>query len=172
MTSRTVMLVLKDHTSAMALVERLQGGVERRAPSAKRRVRIVHRDLAKRDPLARLELTNTSDVERADGGDLRVSARRLPVHQQHDRLSVAHHLDAAKRDAVGDDVVSARVLDPRPPQPRAHAIALRRHLVGAFEETGDAAIGEPVVLRAAHDANFGLTGVVGDSVVAYSSWPS
>src|SRR5215510_11324395 len=165
-------LALTDHASTMALVERLQRGVERSAPSTKRRMRTVHRDLAKRDPLARLELTNASDVEGADRGDLRVSARRLPVHQQHDRLSVTHHLDAAERDAVGDDVVSSRVLDPRPPKPRAHAIALRRHLVGAFEERGDAAIGESVVLRAAHDANLGLTGVVGDAVVAYSSWPS
>ena len=71
------------------------------------------------------------EVERADGGDLGVAARRLPVGEQHDGLALADDLDPAHRHAVGDDVVAAGVLDERPLEPRAHAVALRQHLVRA-----------------------------------------
>ena len=47
------------------------------------------------DALTRLRLADAWDVERAHGGDLRVAAGRLPVHEQHDGLPVAGHLDGA-----------------------------------------------------------------------------
>src|SRR5258706_11962107 len=54
------------HVSAMTLVEDFESGVERLAPRSEQDVRVVHRDPAKRDPLAGLDLTNASDIERAD----------------------------------------------------------------------------------------------------------
>src|SRR5262245_62954451 len=103
---------------SIPLAQFLESRIERIPPHSEDPVRLFHLDPAKRDPLARLHLTDASDVERADRGDLRVASGRLTIDQQHDRLAVTDHLDAAEGDTVGDDVMAVRVLDPRPAQAR------------------------------------------------------
>src|SRR6267143_1735347 len=99
-----------------------------------------HAHLPEAQPLARFDLPHAPDVKRAYRADLRVATRGLPVGEQHDGLAVAHDLDAAQRYAVGDDVVTARVLDAGPAQPSAHTVALLRHFIGRVEERRDAAL--------------------------------
>src|SRR5262249_31341613 len=130
--------------------------------SAREGVGSGHRDPPKRKPLTRLDLAYTPDVERADRRDLRVAPRGLSVDEQDDGLSIAHDLDSAERDAVGDNVVPSLMLDGRSLESRSHAVALRQHLVQPFEEGGDATLSEAVVLRTQHHADLGLPGVLGD----------
>src|SRR5207247_9054250 len=73
------------------------------------------------------ELPDASDVERADGRDLRIAAGGLAVNQEDDRLAVTGHLDRAEGDTVRYDVVATQVCDPRAGVPRAHADRLRQH---------------------------------------------
>ena len=109
--------------------ENRDGVIELAAIGAQELVGLGHADAAEAQPLARLDLAHAPDIERAYRADLRVATRGLPVGQEHDGLAVADDLDAAQRHAVGDDVVAARVLDAGAAEPRAHAVALRRHLV-------------------------------------------
>src|SRR5712691_10323739 len=126
-----------------------------------------HAHLPEAQPLARFDLAHAPDVKRAYRADLRVATRGLPVGQQHDGLAVAYDLDAAQRHAVGDDVVATRVLDARPAEPRAHAVALLRHLIGRVEERRDATRAETVVLGTKHHAHCRLDRVVGDPLVVH-----
>src|SRR5262249_24506721 len=125
-------------------------------------VRLFHLDRLEAEPLAWPRLADTPDVTRADRRRLRVAAGRLPVDQEHDRLPVAGDLDRPQRDPVGDDVVAARVLDPRPAQARAHPIRLRQPLVAPAEERSEAFVCEAVGLRAEHGTHGRLAGVVRD----------
>ena len=110
----------------------------------------------KRSRCPGLTWPSTADVERAHRGQLRVATGGLAIDEQRDRLTVAGHLDAAERDAVGDDVVSVDVADPRPTQPRAHAVGLRQHLVVAAEKRPHALLGEPLGLGPEQHADLGL----------------
>src|SRR5262245_11125637 len=144
----------------------LDSGVAARSPDAKLGVRLADVDAAKAEALPRLHLTDAPDVERADRRNLRITACRLPIGQEDDRLTIADHLDPPERHAVGDDVVAARVLDDRSAQARAHAIALWRHLVWAAEQGRDAGRREPIVLGAQHDGDLRLRRVVGHAIGA------
>ena len=123
-----------------------------------------HCHAAEADPPARLHLGDLADVEGADRADLGVSTGGLPVGQQHDRLALTDDLDAAQRHAVGDDVVAVGMLDEGALEPRAHAVALGQHLVGPFEEGGDALRGEAIVLRSQHHRQLGLGPVAGHAI--------
>src|SRR5712691_3614101 len=129
-------------------------------------VGLGHADPPEAQPLAGPDLAHAPDIERAYRADLRVATRGLPVGQEHDRLAVADDLDAAHRHAVGDDVVAARVLDAGAAEPRAHAVALLRHLVRPVEQHRDAVTAEAIVLGTQHDANGRLRRVVGDHLFA------
>src|SRR5688572_18797103 len=148
----------------MVSLSRRNGRVEKRAPDLELVVRLRRIEPAEPEALPGLELSDAPDVERADGGDLRVAAGGLPVDQEDDGLAVAHDLNAAERHAVRDDVVTPGVLDDRPAQPRAHAVALWRHLVGALEKRRDAARGESVVLGTEDDLHVGLGRVIGPAL--------
>src|SRR5207249_5614938 len=65
---------------------------------AQQGVGAVDADLAEAEALAGSDLANPPDVERAYRRDLRVASGRLAIHEEHDRLPVAHHLDPAERD--------------------------------------------------------------------------
>src|SRR4030095_14608865 len=112
---------------------RLEGG----AADGERGMRLRHRDPPEPEPLPGLELPDAGDLVRAYRADLRVAAGGLPVHQQHDGLPVADHLDGPERDAVRNDVVSLRVLDARALEPCAHPIRLGQHLRRDGAERGD-----------------------------------
>src|SRR5207247_5559722 len=117
-----------------------------------------------------LDLPDAPDVERADGRNLRVAAGGRPIDQVDDRLAVAGDLDRAERDTVRDDVVPARVRDPLAGQPRAHAVRLGQHHVGAFQQRADAGAGETVGLLPEHDADRGLTPIRRPRTGGQAAW--
>src|SRR4029453_8213465 len=86
---------------------RLEGG----APGRERGMRLRHRHPAEVEPLAGLHLADTADLVRAYRTDLGITPGGLPVHQEHDGLTLADDLDPAQRDPVRDDVLAARMLD-------------------------------------------------------------
>ena len=77
-------------------------------------------------------------------------------------MPIAGNLDGPERDPVGDDVVAARVRDPRPAQARAHPVRLRQHLVPTAEQRLETLGREAVGLRTEHRADRRLTGIVRD----------
>src|SRR5207247_8494182 len=97
------------------------------AGKAQTPARFVYSDRAEPERLPGPELPDASDVERADGRDLRIAAGGLAVNQEDDRLAVTGHLDRAEGDTVREDVVATQVCDPRAGVPRAHADRLRQH---------------------------------------------
>src|SRR5262245_27271900 len=134
-------------------------------------MRLGDGESAKAKPPSWLDLSHTADVEGAHRRDFRIPSRGLPVYQQHDGPPVADHLDAPERNAVGNDVVAATVLDERAAQPRAHSIALRQHLVGTVEKSRDAARREPTVLWPQHHADLRFAGIVRYAVAPHRAKP-
>src|SRR5215470_17569994 len=153
----------------LASGEALEGRLEALPVRVEGRVSLVHADSLKPEPLTRLDLPDAPDVEGTHGRDLRVASGGLPIHEQDNGLPVAYYLDATERDAVGDDVVALRVLDPRSPQAGAHAVALRQHLVGSLQERGDAARGETVLLGPEHHPDPGRHRIVRDAIGAHAT---
>src|SRR6266403_901566 len=74
------------------------------------------------DVLVKSGMAERGQIGRNDGRYFRIAPGRLAVGQQDDRLTVARHLDRARRDAVGRDVVAARVVDTPALEPHSHAI--------------------------------------------------
>src|SRR6266496_5318140 len=114
-------MILSLSESEIGLAGELDGRTQAFLARAQRGVPLGDGDPTKPEPLAGLDLAHAGDVEGAHRGDLGIPSRGLSVHQQDDGLPVADHLDAAEGDAVGDDVVAARVLDQRSPQSRTRA---------------------------------------------------
>src|SRR5262245_7871980 len=152
----------REHSSRLRRA--LDHAVESLAMRSQVGMGLCESDVAERDALAGLDLADAVDVERAQGGDLRVPSGGLAIPEQHDGLAVSHPLDSADRHAVGDDVVAANVLDEGPLEASTQAVALRRHLVRPGQEGRDAARGEAIVLGPEHDADLDLRPVLGPAI--------
>src|SRR3984893_16224829 len=103
--------------------------------------------------LAGRSLREPPEIGRDQGRDLGIATAGAAVRHQHDRRTVAGHLDTAVHRAVGDDVVAVQMFDHRTFQAITHAIAGRRDLPFAVQKEGPGFLAEFIVLRTPHHAD-------------------
>ena len=96
--------------------------------------------------VARPTPADDRQVGRDDGGDLGISAGRLMIGEQQDRLSRARHLDGTGRNCIGDDIPAVTMAQQRAVEAHPHPVGALRNAKFAAEQCCDRRRGKAFLL--------------------------
>ena len=120
--------------------------------SAKSALASAARHFLKADGVVRPKLSGPRQIDGDHVRDLGITADRLAIPEQHDRLPVVRHLDGAGRDGLGRQLPAVRPIERRTFQSRAHAVGFLTDGEELLQQTSLRLAHKFVPLRSAENA--------------------